>query len=618
MSFRVGLMPAGTVPPGRGCAALPNARTDAASFSVICAICVICGCPYLCHLRTPTQARTLQLPCVSRSALPLILLVSLTFFIGLGRGAITDSDEAYYAEAAREMVETGDWLTPHYNYQPRFQKPVLYYWLTAATYLVTGPGEAAARFWSACAGLGLVLVTAACARRWFDDQTALLAGAIAATNFGYVSLARMALPDLPLAFFITLAVFAWFMATLGPQPRPRRWVLLAAVSLALGFLTKGPVALVIPALVVGPLLLIERRALSLRARDVWAGTLVFVIIAVPWYAAMWWTHGTFYLESFFVGDNFERFATSRFNDPRPWWFYVPVVAGGLLPWTPLAIVWWDPIWQFIRRRREVSTIERRLLMWAILPLLFFTASIGKQPRYVLPVLPPLAILLASSIVERTRTWRGSDGPRTRGRTSRALVAGGASCGLFLMVLALLLYRARPVLVNVEAAVTASAAVVIALAGASVLLISLSRGGCAIPLAVALAAGVSFPALHFGTTASSGADTVRQIAALIDDARGSGTALTAYNVFVRNLVFYTRVEQAEPYNDAQLRDFLGRPDRVLAVLPATVADRLERAHALPLKRLAERPCFSANELRVGTMLSPDPARDIERVVLVSNR
>ena len=110
-----------------------------------------------------------------------------------------------------------------------------------------------------------------------------------------------------------------------------------------------------------------------------------------------------------MGDNFERFATDRFNDPRPWWFYLPVVAGGLLPWTPLVLVWLGPLTQFLRRRRDIGTIDLRLLLWAVLPLVFYSLSVGKQPRYVLPVLPPLALLLAVSIVERTQEWRGFDG-----------------------------------------------------------------------------------------------------------------------------------------------------------------------------------------------------------------
>ena len=158
-----------------------------------------------------------------RITVPLVLLAALTFFAGLGRGAITDSDEAFYAEAAREMVASGDWLTPYYNYETRFQKPILYYWLTAATYLVFGATEFAARFWAAMAGLGLVMVTAACGRRWYDETTGLLAGAIVATNFGYFTIARMALPDLPLTFCITLAIWAALVSTLEFHLRAPRY-----------------------------------------------------------------------------------------------------------------------------------------------------------------------------------------------------------------------------------------------------------------------------------------------------------------------------------------------------------------------------------------------------------
>ena len=105
----------------------------------------------------------------------LILLCSVTFLAGLGRPAIGDSDEAFYAEAGREMVQSGDWLTPHYNYEPRFQKPVLFYWLISATYVAAGIGEAQARLWSALAGVGLALLTAAAGRRWLDRPTGVLA-----------------------------------------------------------------------------------------------------------------------------------------------------------------------------------------------------------------------------------------------------------------------------------------------------------------------------------------------------------------------------------------------------------------------------------------------------------
>ena len=392
-----------------------------------------------------------------RITLPLLLLAALTFFAGLGRGAITDSDEGFYAESSREMVASGDWVTPHYNYEPRFQKPILYYWLTSATYLVTGASEFGARFWAAMAGVGLVLVTAAAGRRWYDETTGLLAGAIVATNFGYFSIGRMSLPDLPLTFCITLAIWAALVSTLEQERSPRQFVVLAALGLGLGFLMKGPVGLIIPAIVIAPVLMLERRSIGLNPADIVLGFLIMIAVAMPWYLLMWIRHGNDYLQSFFVGDNFERFATSRFNDPRPWWFYLPVVAGGLLPWTPLALVWLGPITQLLRGRRAVGTIDLRLLMWALLPLIFYSISVGKQPRYVLPVLPPLALLLASSIVERTQEWRGLDGVRSMPRRALPVVAGSLMSGAFFVALGILLYRAQPLLINVQSIYTTIAA-----------------------------------------------------------------------------------------------------------------------------------------------------------------
>jgi 4-amino-4-deoxy-L-arabinose transferase-like glycosyltransferase len=553
-----------------------------------------------------------------RITLPLLLLAALTFFAGLGRGAITDSDEAFYAESAREMVASGDWITPYYNYETRFQKPVLYYWLTGATYTVLGPSEFAARFWAAAAGIGLVLVTAACGRRWYDESTALLAGAIVATNFGYFSIGRMALPDLPLTFCITLAIWAALVSTLEQERSPRPFVLLAAVGLGLGFLMKGPVGLLIPLVVIVPVLLIERRSIALTPIDIVLGFVVMVAIAVPWYAVMWARHGNEYLQSFFVGDNFERFATDRFNDPRPWWFYLPVVAGGLLPWTPLALTWFGPITQFLRLRRDVGTIDLRLMLWALLPLAFYTLSVGKQPRYILPVLPPLALLLASSIVERTQEFRGLDGSRSIPRRAVVVGAGALLSGAFFVALGMLLYQAQPLLINIQPLFTTIAAGLIVAAGLLVMLVATSRNWRSAPIVVALAAALTFPALQYGGLASGGDDTVRQMARLVLDERTAHEPVATYGVFVRNLVFYARVKTVDIINDDQAWNFLGQTDRALMVAPAETIDRLERERGLKVRRIAELLYFNEAGIRPRTLLWPDASRDLQRVVLVSNR
>ena len=339
-----------------------------------------------------------------RPVLTLLLLSSLTFFLGLGRQAITDSDEGFYAEAAREMVESGDWLTPHFNYSDRWQKPAFYYWLTAATYLVFGPTELAARLWSSLSGIGLVLLTWAIARRLGSrkqqgrtagdrarDDTAWLAAAIVATCFGCFAMARLALPDLPLAFLITLAIWA----ALDDRP------LVAGAVAGLGFLMKGPLARRDSGDRADPNLVARARLRRHPSEGHRRRGRAFALIGLPWYGAMTFEHGSAYLESFFVGDNLERFATDRFNAPRPLWFYLPIVIGGLLPWSMYAaILPWQSVRDVAWRRRPLTTEDWRLLAWAFIPLLFFTISIGKQPRYILPVLPPLGILLARSIVRR--------------------------------------------------------------------------------------------------------------------------------------------------------------------------------------------------------------------------
>jgi len=555
---------------------------------------------------------------VHRITLPLLLLAALTFFAGLGRGAITDSDEAFYAESSREMVASGDWITPYYNYEPRFQKPILYYWLTSATYLATGATEMGARLWAALAGVGLVLVTAACGRRWYDEATGLLAAAIVATNFGYFSIGRMALPDLPLTFCITLAIWAALVSTLEQERSTRKFVILAALGLGLGFLAKGPVGIIIPVLVIVPVLMIERRSIGLNPDDIVLGFLIMLAVAVPWYVVMWARHGNEYLQSFFVGDNFQRFATDRFNAPRPWWFYLPVVAGGLLPWTPLALVWLGPITQFIRGRRSVGTIDLRLLLWAALPLVFYSLSVGKQPRYVLPVLPPLAILLASSIIERTQEWRGHDGVRSMPRRAMPVVIGSLASGVFFVTLAVLLYRAQPLLINVQGTYTTIAAALIALAGALVMMTSVSRNWRSAPLVIALASAVTLPAVQYGALSSGGDDTVRQMARLVQENRAGGEQVATMGVFVRNLVFYSGIRTTDVITDDQARDFLTQADRALMVVPAETMDRLEHEQGLKVRRLAELLYFNEAGIRVRTLLEPESARDLTRVVLVSNR
>ena len=427
------------------------------------------------------RARTVvQFGAVPRHAFALVGVCALTFFVGLGRPALTDSDEAFYAESAREMIERGDWLTPYYNGEPRFDKPVLYYWLVAASYAAAGPSPGAARFPAALAGVGLVLVTFFCARRWYDGPTALLAGLIAATSAGIVAMARQALPDLPLAFLVTLSTWAALVALLDdprrqPDPGERRlWLLLAGLAAGGAFLVKGPVGPALTAVVVLPLLAIEWRRsggviLRVTAVDLALASAVFLLAALPWYVAMAAEHGAGYLERFFLAENLERFATDRYNAPRPAWYYLPIVAGGLLPWTPFMILW-VPALRRAWRRRALDACALRLAVWAGAPLAFYTLSVGKQPRYILPLLTPLAVLLARAMARAV-----SDAPASR----KTFAAGGAAAGALVLLIGGLTYRARPLLFEWSPAVTLGVPAAMLLAG-SALAAALARRLAACP------------------------------------------------------------------------------------------------------------------------------------------
>ena len=324
------------------------------------------------------------------------------------------------------MVESGDWLTPHFNYEPRFQKPVLYYWLTAAVFLVDRPDRAGG---AAVVGAGRRRPGPPHrrgGRRWYDETTGLLAGAITATSFGYFALARMALPDLPLAFFIT-------PGHLGGAGRDARARAPSAPLAAPGRRCRGPrVPDEGPAGAGHP----GARGRADPADRAAVVRLAFADIVLarscssrsrsPWYVAMWMQHGTEYLRGFFVGDNSSA--------SRPLASTIRGRGGSTCRWWPAACCRGRrsrscgsrPVAQFCGGRRDVGTIELRLLLWAVLPLVFFTLSVGKQPRYVLPVLPPLALLLGR--LDRRADERMAR-PRRRALAAAAEPGGRGGCVL---------------------------------------------------------------------------------------------------------------------------------------------------------------------------------------------
>lgn len=564
---------------------------------------------------------------MTRHLLILGLVCFLTFFAGLGRGAIGDSDEAFYAEAAREMVESGDWLTPYYNYEVRFQKPILFYWLVAIAYKVGGVSEGAARFPSALAGFFLAVLTYVSGRRWFDASTGFFAAVIVATSFGYYSIGRQSLPDLLLALFIASATWALIesvgapLATAAITTAWRRvWLVFAAVLIGLGLLTKGPVALALPVLALGPIWWKERRPRAPGEPTAWWPGLVDVflfgalitLVAAPWFLAMMDTHGVAYLHRFFVDENLERFATDRYNEPRPFWFYVPIVLGGLLPWSPFILLWF-PTWRrAFLKRRLVTRAEWRAILWAVIPFVFYSLSIGKQPRYILPMLPPMALLMARSVIARLPD------PQARRPKHTALAACGTLSALILLSLGLLLHRARPLLFALSPSLALVCTGIIIVGAVAVLIASWTPRRWALPLTLSAASIATLLALHYSVVSAADLEPVQRMARLYGTVHEGPEQSATYRVFVRNLVFYTGVKQVDLTEPEAVVAFLQQPVPVLCMMTRDDLQALERSHGVQARILGSVQYFNPAGVRLRTLLWPDPENDLETVLLVANR
>jgi len=366
--------------------------------------------------------------------LVLLVLSGTLCFFRLGTPGLFDADEPAYAQAAREMLETRDWITPHFNGQPRFDKPILFYWLISLSYRAMGVGEFAVRFWSALAAVILVLVIARAARRWFGPPADLLAGLAFTTNLLTALLARAAVTDMLLTLFVTLAILAGVEALSGsPQPG-RWWATTGWAAMGLAVLVKGPVGLVIPGMALGGTLLVLRELRSgLRRLFPWQGLALFAAITFPWYVLVLAANGWAFVEGFVIKHHVTRYTGVISSHAGPLWFYLPVTLIGFFPWSgflPRAL------WQAgrVARRREARDRADRLLVacacWAGGVFLFFSFAGTKLPSYLFPAFPAMALLVGATAIshEKDQVPRWLDGlaPWLIGVTAAALVLGFAA------------------------------------------------------------------------------------------------------------------------------------------------------------------------------------------------
>ena len=336
-------------------------------------------------------------PYLDHIIIGVLAIVSIAmFFYALGGIGFIGPDEPRYAAIARAMLLSGDYITPRLYGSPWFEKPPLMYWGAVLGYKILGINEAGARFPSALGAALCVFLIYWCGRKVWDRATGFVAALVFATSIGSFAFARAASMDMPLTTCLTMALVFFLVGSNDTSPRRRLYFYCFYASLGLGVLAKGPVAVLLPALSLGLFLLVRHKLDDWKTwhpKALW----ITAAVAVPWFALCTIVNRWEFIKVFFINQNIERFTTTIHGHGRPFYFFLPVLLLLTFPWTFVLIS---------ALRRTFSKNEGILWWWAVVPFVFFSISGSKLPGYILPMVPPIALLLGREILQPTsRVYR---------------------------------------------------------------------------------------------------------------------------------------------------------------------------------------------------------------------
>ena len=356
------------------------------------------------------------------SILWLLAICWLAFLWNLGSTGLVDETEPLFAEASRQITVTGDWITPYFDGKTRFDKPILIYWLQAIAYKLIGVNSWAVRLPSALAAIALTILGFYTLRYFgfprpntaqIEDPatiknqerqlwiSAWIGAALIALNPETMVWGRIGVSDMLLSGCMGSALLAFFLgyAQVSQPAVQARWYMAFYALVALAVLTKGPVGIVLPVIIIGAFLLYlgNFREVLREMRPV-RGLLIFAAIALPWYVLVILANGETYIDAFFGYHNLERFTGVVNGHRAPWYFYFLVILLGFAPWSvylPVAIArlrfWQRESWRHQPRSTQLGLFA---LFWFAGIFGFFTIAVTKLPSYVLPLMPAAAILVA--------------------------------------------------------------------------------------------------------------------------------------------------------------------------------------------------------------------------------
>ncbi len=316
----------------------------------------------------------------------LIILAILTLFVPLSLAPLFNLDEGAFSEATREMLQSGNYITTYLDGNLRFDKPILIYWLQAFSVKIFGLNEFALRFPSALAGAFWALAIWSFTKRYFSERSAFFATLFMLSSLQINIITKAAIADSLLNLFIATSIFlAWVFI----QKREKKYLYLTFALIAFGTLTKGPVAIMIPLVVITIYLLIKKEYLFLlKSLFNPIGILIFLAIAAPWYILEYLDQGQKFIDGFFLKHNLERFSSTLESHRGSLFYYIPVILIGFLPFTTILVATLKRIKSLFK-----DDLQLFLTIWAIFVILFFSFSGTKLPHYVIYGYTPLFILM---------------------------------------------------------------------------------------------------------------------------------------------------------------------------------------------------------------------------------
>ena len=539
----------------------------------------------------------------ARTALLVLAVVAIAIGLAGMERRLANPDEGRYSEISREMAQSGDWVTPRLNGIKYFEKPPLQYWATALAFEAFGQSEVTARLYVAACGL-LTLLIAACtaARLGTADASVGTAIALVSSPF-FMALGTIVTLDMGVTLWITAAVCAFLLAEDAVErgARSARWLVAAWASMALAVLSKGLIGIVFPAAAVFFHMVLRRDAAVLKRLGWSYGVPIFLAIAAPWFIAVSRANPEF-ARFFFVHEHFERFLTHEARRVQPWWFFLPIVAFGFLPWSFALPGAMREAWASEAGRRFQPL--RVSLLWCAAVVVFFSISGSKLPAYVLPVFPMLAIVLGRYLAKAAPA-------------RLALAAGaGSALAIPLAIAAFLMDRggkdgwtlalyatAKPWALAGTAALFAGG-----IAGALLLRAGRRWPGLA---AVALASLLLIGAIEGGYRALAPRQSGWEVAQAMKPYLGPGTRLYSVNHYEQTVPFYIRRTMTlVNYHDEFEPGLKAEPDKAIATTEKFAADWLRPGDAMAIMQPGTYDKFRRQGLPM-QVLHQDPRRVLVR-------